>query len=334
MSVQKFFRDMFSDQRGIVSVEMALVTLILSALLFGGVEIARYALLRYHLDRATYYAARYLTLNLNETDAARTMVRTEVERNVGSSVGNVELYVKNVRRDDQCLLVVETRAQYLSAQLNWLIPDASAESSQVWHQAGGCAQFVAQTKPVNSAPTPTPTPILISTPAPRVALAQSEGTAMVNANIRLGPGFEYAIVGRLSEKEVVQVRGRDGTGTWLQIASERVGWVYAPLIQMGAPVSSLQVIVSPPIPSTTPMPLSRLRFDVEPKVLKVGECAWLRWAADDAVFVTLNEKNVSLQGAQQVCPTTDTKYVLSAGYADSRFFDREVKILIYPASDP
>lgn len=324
-------RQALRDQRGTVSTEMVLVTLILSALLFGTVEVTRYALLRYYLDRATYHAARYLALNPNETEIAQAMVLAEVGLNTWDSVDDVQLYVKSARRDGQCLLVVEARAEYTSTELKWLLANPSSESVQVWPQADGCGEVA-----VHALPTRTPNPTLTATAksVTPILLDEIEGTAVVNANIRLGPGFEYAIVGRLNEKEVVQVRGRDATATWLQIVPERVGWVYAPLIQLDAPVSSLKIVSSPPRPLTTPAPLPRLHFDSVPRALKLGECAMLKWDAVGANFVTLNEANVALYGERKVCPTQDTAYVLSAGYDQNRFYDREVKILIYPASDP
>lgn len=317
------------DERGAVSIEMALLTLLLSAVMFGVVELARYGLLRYHLDRATYHAARYLALNPNDQDTARTIVRQQVERNVWSNIEDVQLHVKTARRDGQCLLIVETRASYPIAELKWLVGNPSVESAQVWADAKNCGQHVAQSQITTKTPTPVPTVQVIRT---RNALqSEIEGIALVNANIRLGPGFEYAIIGRLSETEVVQVRGRDETATWLQITPERIGWVYAPLIQMDEPVSSLKIVVAPPLPSKTPTPPPHFRLDALSKILNVGECTQLQWDIPGANFVTLNEMNVPPQGEQKVCPTENTKYVLSAGYSGNRFFDREIEIIVNPA---
>lgn len=318
------------DERGAVSIEMALVTLVVSGLLFGVVEIARYGLLRYYLELSTYHAARFLTLNPNEMDAAQDMVRAEVERGVGSSLSEVHLYIKSTRENGRCMLVVDTQVHYTSMALSWLFTDPRAESVQVWPQADDCGVVTAP--PLLPTRTPTPRPTLI--PIPSVPLDQSQGVAMVNANIRLGPGFEYAIVGRLDAKEAVQVRGRDTTATWLEIVPERIGWVYAPLIQLNVPVSDLKIVDAPPHPVRTAVPPPRLRFDSVSRVLKVGECTLLSWDAGGANFVTLNEENVRVHGEQRVCPTQDTTYVLSAGYDQDRFYDREVRVLIYPMSDP
>lgn len=320
------------DERGAVTVEMALVTLVLSAILFGVVQVARYALLHYHLDRATYYAAHYLMLNPNEIDAARAMVNAEVVRNVGGRVQDIQLDATNARRDGQCLLVVSSHTSYPLSELNWLITIPNVESVQVLPQTTQCERFTTYMEVATGVPKSTPT--VFATRALPKLLDETEGVALVNANIRLGPGFEYAIVGRLSENEAVQVRGRDETGTWLQIVPERIGWVYAPLVQMDASVSSLKMIDAPPLPARTPTPPTPLRFDAEPQKLRVGECAMLRWNVAEATFVTLNEENVQPKGEQKVCPTSSIKYVLSAGYDGDKFFDREVKIMIYPASDP
>lgn len=330
--ILSYLRRALRDQRGTLSAEMALVTLIVSGLLFGVVEVARYGLLRYYLDLATYHAARYLSLNPGAEDTARALVRAQVERNIWGGIGEVELYVKSARKDGHCLLVLESRVHYESPALGWLMKDPAVDSAQVWPQGEGCGEDVAS--PMLPTPTPTPPPTATAKPVTPILLDTTEGVAMVNANIRLGPGFEYAIVGRLSEKEVVQVRGRDVTGTWLQIVPERVGWVYAPLVQLDVSVSSLRIVTSPPIPQRTSVPLPRLGFEGFPRRLKVGECAQLKWNAAGASFVTINETNVEVYGEQKVCPTQNTTYVLSAGFDHDRFYDREVKITVDPESDP
>lgn len=322
-------RSLWRAETGAVTAEMALVMLIVSALMFGAVQIGRFVLLNYYLAESTYHAARYLALNPSDVDTARAMVRSEVERNLGSSIGEVELYVTSTRRDGQCLLMVTSKAHDSNMALNWLWSDPSAESAQVWPQASGCGANAAQPQP-----TATPSPTSIVAPSPtacRIApsvIEQAEGTAMVNANLRLGPGFEYAIVGRLSRGEVVQVRGRDETATWLQVAPERIGWVYAPLIQLDDPVSGLRVVTGPPVPSSTSSPPPRMQFAAEPAVIRTGECATLRWNVAGAAFVTLNEENVSAHGERSVCPTRDAQYVLSAGFDGDRFYDRVVKLAV------
>lgn len=321
-------------ETGTVTVETALLMVIVSGLVFGAVEIGRFVLLNYYLAESTYHAARYLALNPSDVDTARTMVRTEVERNLGNRIGEMELYVTTARRDEQCLLVVASKAHDPNTALSWLWNDPSAESAQVWPQAGGCGANAAQPQPSAtpgpaSAVTPSPTAHRITPPE----IEQAEGTAMVNANLRLGPGFEYAIVGRLSRGEVVQVRGRDETATWLQVAPERIGWVYAPLIQLDDPVSGLRMALSPPAPNSTPAPPPRMQFGAEPVMIQTGECATLRWNVDGSAFVTLNEENVSAHGERSVCPTRDAQYVLSAGFEGNRFYDRVVKLAV-DASNP
>lgn len=312
-------------ESGMVTVEMALVMVILSGLVFGVVEVGRFVLLRYHLEESTYHAARYLALNPSDVDTARAMVRAEVERNVWGGIGEVELYVKSARRDGQCLLIVESKAHYANSSLSWLLNDPSAESAQVWPQASECGESAARPLP-SATPTSTPSPTPIRVSAPQIE--QAEGIALVNANLRLGPGFEFAIVGRLSQGESVQVRGRDESATWLEVVPERIGWVYAPLIQIDYPVFSLRVASSPPVPQHTPAPPPRMQFVAEPSAMQLGECAMLRWNAEGAKFVTLNEENVTAHGERRVCPTQDAKYVLSAGYSQERFFDREVNVVV------
>lgn len=331
-SVYQKMPDEKRDERGAVTIELALVTLALSAILFGVVEVARYGLLRYHLDQATYHAARYLMLNPNQIDAARTMLNVEVASNFGGRVDDIQLAVTNARRDGQCLLVVSSLTSYHLSELDWLVSIPNVESVQVLPQTNECEQS-AMAYPLATR-TPKATPTVIVTRALPILVEEMEGVALVNANIRLGPGFEYAIVGRLSETEVVQVRGRDITATWLQITPERVGWVYAPLVQMDEPISSLKIIAAPPLPSSTPAPPSHFHFDAAQEILNMGECTLLQWDVSDASFVTLNEKNVLPQGEQKVCPTENTKFVLSAGYSGNRYFDQEIEIIVKPGRVP
>lgn len=331
ITVTKNFFQRGRSEQGTVTIEMALVTLLVSTVLFGVVEIARYGWLRYQLDRATYHAARYLVLNPNQIEAARAMVNAEVAHNVWGNVQAIRVDYKNVQRDGECLLFVESRTDYHISALEGFVSLPDVESVQLWPQRDACKPRIVHRPVATRMPTPTATLVAYPSSAP---LKETEGTAIANANIRLGPGFEYVIVGRLNEKENVQVRGRDETGTWLQVAPERIGWVYAPLIEIKNPVSSLQIVPAPPLPPGTPMPPSYLEFDATQRVLKRGECAVLRWNARNAQFATLNEKNVPTLGNAHVCPTSNTRYVLSAGYANDQIFDRELKILIYPASDP
>ncbi len=299
--------------------------MLVTGLLFGIIELARFGLLRYHLDTSTYHAARYLALNPTEVETARAMVRAEVERNMWGGIEEVELYVKSARRDGQCLLIVESQAHYPSLGLSWLLGDPSAESAQAWPQTGTCEENIARALPTR---TPTPTLSPTTKPRPPILLDQTEGVAMVNANIRLGPGFDYAIVGRLNQGETVQVSGRDQTATWLQVVPERIGWVYAPLIQLDVPVSSLRVVAAPPLPQRTTAPPPRMIFAVEPRAIRVGECAVLRWNVEGANFVTLNEENVGAKEERKICPSKNERYTLSAGYDHDHFFDREVNLVV------
>lgn len=322
-------RALWRAETGAVTVEMALLMLIVSGLVFGAAQIGRFVLLNHYLAESTYHAARYLALNPLDVDTARAMVRTELERNLGSSIGEMELYVTSTRRGEQCLLMVTSKAHDPDTTLGWLWSDPGAESAQVWPQPGGCGANAAQSQP--SATASPPSTVAPSPTARRVTppvIEQAEGTAMVTANLRLGPGFEYAIVGRLSRGEAVQVRGRDETATWLQVAPERIGWVYAPLIQLDDPVSGLRVLTGPPVPSSTSFPPPPMQFVAEPAVIPMGECATLRWNVEGATFVTLNEENVTAHGERSVCPTRAAHYVLSAGFEGDRFYDRAVKVTV------
>ena len=49
-----------------------------------------------------------------------------------------------------------------------------------------------------------------------------------------------------------------------------------------------------------------------PIIIAEGECAILEWTVTDAATAALNGRNVPLQGAQEICPTSSNNYVLYA----------------------
>lgn len=80
-----------------------------------------------------------------------------------------------------------------------------------------------------------------------VAVANSCGT--VQLNVRAGPGFSYAVLGRLPNGIGYRAMVRDATGRWLLLAGldlqQRVGWVFAPCVDLSVPIDQLPVISLP-----------------------------------------------------------------------------------------
>jgi uncharacterized protein YraI len=93
-------------------------------------------------------------------------------------------------------------------------------------------------------------PITDGTPAPTTYFI----TALVNLNIRSGPGLTYAVVGWLPINQQAQVIGRNAANRWWQIQYGSVtGWVSAPYtaLQAGADVNLIPITDSgTPVPTT------------------------------------------------------------------------------------
>jgi hypothetical protein len=67
-----------------------------------------------------------------------------------------------------------------------------------------------------------------------------------NANLRAGPGTNYAIVGGLKTGNKVQVARRNSGGDWLQLRDGK--WVASFLVSVSGDVDSLPVAAAPPTP--------------------------------------------------------------------------------------
>lgn len=69
-----------------------------------------------------------------------------------------------------------------------------------------------------------------ATPTPVTAQA----AALRSANVRAGPGTQYAVIGGLKPKEAVTLIGRNNKQTWLLVRTAQLeGWVLASLLKTG-----------------------------------------------------------------------------------------------------
>jgi hypothetical protein len=144
------------------------------------------------------------------------------------------------------------------------LPDAVAgagRSSEIDISAGSDAQTPTHTStgmptqtmtptatplPINTAtgtalPTATPLPTTTATALPDVvivadtvapAAVASGAVAGGNANLRSGPGTDFAIVGGVVDGESLEIVGRNADGTWYQLANGH--WVAAFLVEGAA----------------------------------------------------------------------------------------------------
>ncbi|MCC7352669.1 MAG: SH3 domain-containing protein [Anaerolineae bacterium] len=93
-------------------------------------------------------------------------------------------------------------------------------------------------------PSATPTPI----PSP-FALAITE------ANVRLGPGTTYQVMGALKKNALLQIVGRNPAGDWWQVCciNGKQGWIAASVVEEGGRLQDVNVAANIP-PSPTPTP--------------------------------------------------------------------------------
>ena len=104
--------------------------------------------------------------------------------------------------------------------------------------------------PTTAPPTDTPTAVPTDTPtaAPRSQTTRS-------ANLRAGPGTNYAVVGSAAAQEAVEPLGRNEDGDWLQVnTSDGEAWIAAFLVENVAD-AELPVRQST-APTLTPVPQS------------------------------------------------------------------------------
>lgn len=105
--------------------------------------------------------------------------------------------------------------------------------------------------------TPTPTSTPTTTPSPTVVvLPTSTATRAANAliivdraNIRSGPGPDYAIVGVATRDQQFVIIGRTNAGDWWQVCclenNER-GWLFGELVTTLGDLSMVPVVLAPP----------------------------------------------------------------------------------------
>ena len=120
-------------------------------------------------------------------------------------------------------------------------------------------------------PTPaaTPTPTSTMTPTPTVGVPLV--TALVDLNVRSGPGVEYPRIGALMKGQSARVTGRSPDLMWWQIVyppdpSGR-GWVSGrPQYTSAANVDNVPIVSPPPLPTATPTPTPVPTPDLRPRV--------------------------------------------------------------------
>ena len=96
------------------------------------------------------------------------------------------------------------------------------------------------------------TPIVLTAGAPTPAVSPAVPPAVITvivegANLRVGPGTDFPVVGGLNRDATAALLGRNETGDWLQLQlPEGLAWIFAPLVETTVPIASLPTIDPPP----------------------------------------------------------------------------------------
>ncbi len=119
--------------------------------------------------------------------------------------------------------------------------------------AASAAVATATVAPVSAA-TETPDPALLVTPSPTPCEALV--TANTVANVRVGPGTAYDIVGALSQGATARIAGRNDANTWWYIEyTGGVGghaWIAGSVTTAACLPAVVQVVAAPPLPTAAP----------------------------------------------------------------------------------
>ena len=112
--------------------------------------------------------------------------------------------------------------------------------------------------PTNT-PTETPVPTATFPPQPTafVPTVILQATVTIPANVRFGPGTQYAGPGGLRSGKVVEVIGRNAAGDWLlirEVGGQKSSWVYASNLTVQGDIASLPIapVVLPITPNYQP----------------------------------------------------------------------------------
>jgi hypothetical protein len=118
-----------------------------------------------------------------------------------------------------------------------------------------------ETPTPTSTPTPTDTPTVTPTPTatatftitPSPTFDFPDGTALMQANCRYGPGTAYLFAAGLYPGDHVEIHNRNDSGTWLWVKPDSIRyhcWVAASVLEITGDVFSV-VVYYPPLPHST-----------------------------------------------------------------------------------
>lgn len=184
-------------------------------------------------------------------------------------------------------------------------------------------------------------------PEPEAGAASGTIIADVGANVRLGPGTDYPVLGVAPLGTTGTIIGVSQDEQWWAFdvpqSSSVMGWVLSSLVA-AENVDSVPVIPAPvkPVPEPLPKPISpsaTLQFSADPTTIDEGGCSDLTWSVENiqAVWVyaqgaDYEQYPVTGSGSQPVCPETTTVYEMRILHTDGTVELRAVTVRARPSA--
>jgi uncharacterized protein YraI len=154
-------------------------------------------------------------------------------------------------------------------------------------------------------------------------------TALVNLNVRIGPGLDYATIGQLVQGQSTQITGKNSAGTWWQIVyppgNSSQGWVSAdPQYTAVGDITGLPIAQAPAPPATavspTNTPSATLAISTPYPVPPVS----LNWSfADIRLDPTQEQGSLLLYGNM----TNISSSAQEVAYVTGTFFDAQGQVI-------
>lgn len=165
--------------------------------------------------------------------------------------------------------------------------------------------------------TPLPTPTFPPQPTAFVPTVVLPATVTTGANVRFGPGTQYAGPGGLRYGKAVEVIGRNAAGDWLlirEVGGQKSSWVYAPNLTVQGDIASLPVapVVLPITPNYQP--------PANIKVGRAGDQVQVSWDA-----VTIQPKDMYLDSTYFI-----EAWVCSAGQIVYNIYATKELFIVIP----
>jgi len=133
----------------------------------------------------------------------------------------------------------------------WVISFSTSDSNDVFDasavslKSNPYSPFNAGLEKPTATPASTPTPTLA--PA-SIVISETDGTVNRSANLRAGPGTNFAIADSAKAGDKVEIVGKNADGSWLKLADDK--WIAAFLVSRGQ-ASSQPIVVTQVATKTT-----------------------------------------------------------------------------------